>query len=409
MRAPLTPIKAFVHDATTMGDAGDSSAADDPRLSQWLLVAQAAERLAELRPGQRGAYVRMLEGRVLPVRLGRPTQIEGDGRIPVDADAELAERLRMEAEDMERAGCFELALSTVSSVCQILAKEPKKRLTARLLATAHMGRVIRQIGELGAAADCYTTVITEAQRAKDGPVAAHGFIGLGNVAHARGNRPSQKSFFHRALELAARGSPVELSAHQGLMVTANQQGELADALLHGWRAHDLALPESEVQLEIIANVANTAFCAGFFVAALSGFEFVIQRSSLTRNRLPAIGGGLRAAARAGEGARVLEIERIGYEDIKRSAAPYDVARFFFCAAEAKRILNDHSAVSPLVQASLSLADTYGFHELRIRAESLLTAAAPTAHVPAPETEFVVDASDPLVSSGISRLYALSGT
>lgn len=406
MRAPLTPIKAFVHDAAALGKGGSTGAADDSRLSQWLLVAQSAERLAELKPEQRDDYVRMLVSSVLPPREGRPTQIEGDGRKPVNAVAGLAERLRLEAEDMERGGCFEMAFTTISSVCQMLARG-KDSVTAKLLATAHLGRVARSIGELNVASDCYTTVTTEGTSISDGPVAAHGYIGLGNVAYTRGNRPSQKACYAKALELAPEGSPVELSAHQGLMVTANQQGEFADAMLHGWRAHDLAPPESEVQLEIIANVANTALYGGFYAAALVGFEYVIQRSPLVRNRLPVIGGGLRAAARVGEVGKVDEIERKGKEDVRHSTAPFEIARFYYCAAEARFILKDRDAVGPLIKASLALADTYGFHELRMRAESLLTTQMDSPKVTPPEAEFVVDVSDPRVRTGISRLRSLA--
>ena len=407
MRAPLTPIKAFVHDAATLGQAADSSAADNPRLSQWLPVAQAAERLAGLRPEERGDFVRMLGGSVLPLRARRPTQIEGDGRVPVDAMAELAERFRLEAEDMERAGCFELALTTVSSVCQMLARRPE-RLAARLLATAHLGRVVRQIGELNAAVDCYTTVTTEGQAASDGPVAAHGFIGLGNVAFARGNRPAQKTFFLKALELAAKGSSVVLSAHQGLMVTANQQGELADALLHGWRAHDLAPPESESQLEIVSNLSSTALYAGFYPAALSGFDFVIQKSSIARTRLPAIDGGIQAAARAGDEWRVNSLESLGREEFKRGAAPFDVARFLFFSAEARHILKQPHLAKPLLDETLALANNFGFHELCLRAEALILTGAAQLQPTATQRPFAyVDESDPIVKKGIGRLAALA--
>ena len=404
MRAPLTAIKAFLRDAATLGKAGDTSSADDPRMSQWLSVAQAAEHLAELRPAQRSEYAQILGSSVLPRRVERPTQIEGDGRVPTDAITELGERLRLEAEDMERAGCFELALTTVSSVCQMVARGS---VTARLLATAHLGRVTRQIGELHAAVDCYTTVTHAGMAINDGPVAAHGFIGLGNVAFARGNRPAQKAFFLRALELSVKGSPVELSAHQGLMVTANQQGELADALLHGWRAHDLAPQHSESQLEIINNLSSTALYAGFYAAALSGYDFVIQKSSIPRTRLPAIDGGIRAAARSGERNRVTLFEQLGRDELKRGAAPYDAARFLFCAAEAHQFLQEHHLAKPLLAESIALADTFGFHELSIRGDAMLDQATVRLATETQTTFDVIDATDPIVQHGISRLSALS--
>ena len=404
MRAPLTSIKAFVRDAENLGTAGEGPAVDDPRLSQWLLVAQAAERLAELKSAQRIEYAQMLTTSVLPMRAGRPTQIEGDGRVPVDAVAELAERLRLEAEDMERAGCFELALTTVSSVCQMLARGS---LTARMLATAHLGRVTRQIGELDSAVDCYTTVTKSGLAVNDGPVAAHGFIGLGNIAHSRGNRPDQKAHFLRALELAARGSPVELSAHQGLMVTANQVGDLADALLHGWCVHDLVAPDSEVRFETLTNLAVSALKGGFFEASLSGFEYVIQRTSLSRLRIPAIGGGMCAASLKGAPERVVELEQLGRAEVKHASLPLESAKFFFAAAEAHRNLGDEASVSALIASSLELANVFGFHELRVRAENFLETKPSRTLSRATRSTFIADERDPLVRDGIGRLTALS--
>lgn len=406
MRAPLTPIKAFIHDAATLGQQADNFAADDPRLSQWLLVAQASERLARLKPAERGEYVTMLRTSVLPLRAGRPTQIEGDGRVPTDALAELAERLRLDAEDMERAGCFELALTTVASVCQMLSRRPE-RLTARLLATAHLGRVVRQIGEFNSAVDCYTTVTTEGQAMKDGPVAAHGYIGLGNVAHARGNRPSQKAFFLKALDLAVKGSRVELSAHQGLLVTANLEGHLADALLHGWRAHDLAPPKSEAQYETVTNMSHTALHSGFYAAAQSGFDYVVLHALVPRIRLPAITGSIRAATRLKEHHKLDSFEDQGRIEASRTSNPFETAAFYFWAAVARKEFGDLAAAAPLLQSSLYLAEKFGLHELRLRAENLLTSDADSTPAgPSPASRYADD-NDPVVMDGIGRLTALA--
>ncbi|MGV3709751.1 MAG: hypothetical protein ACO1Q7_13030 [Gemmatimonas sp.] len=403
MRAPLTPIKAFVQDAAQRGAAGDHSSADDPRMSHWLLVAQAAERLAELRPAQRAEYLSRLGDSVLPERLERPTQIEGDGRVPVDATAELAERLRLEAEDMEREGCFELALTTVSSVCKMLARGS---LTARLLATAHLGRIVRQTGELDSAVDCYTSVTQTGLSVDDGPVAAHGYIGLGNVAYSRGNRPAQKSFFLKALELAPKGSPVELSAHQGLMVTANQQGELADALIHGWKVHDLAVPGSEVQLETISNLAQTALHSGFASASFAGYEYLIQHATVSRILLPALGGAIQAAAQLGDRASLSALEAKARMQIRSASLPHEAARTYLDAAEARTFLGDHESASTWISDCLELANTFGFHELQIKAETLRDTPRTALKEPAADVLGDSQSSSVAVRVGIERLSQL---
>ncbi|MEO7998277.1 MAG: hypothetical protein ABI852_12580, partial [Gemmatimonadaceae bacterium] len=373
MRAPLTPLKAFLHDAAALGRADSPGSNEDPRLSQWLSVAQAAERLAALPADHREEYVARLSTNVLQHREGRPTQTEGDGRAPTDALGQLAERIRLDAEDMEKAGCFEMARTTVSFVCQMLARAP---LTNRLLATAHLGRVNRQIGDLDAAVDCYSTVTEQGHAVADGPVTAHGYIGLGNIAHARGNRPQQEVFFEKALGLAAKGSPQELSAHQGLMIAATAQNHLADALLHGWRAHDLAPPESIVQFQILGNLAGAALRAGFYEAALNGYEFVIGKS-IVHDRLVACGRALMAAAHC-RPAELDRLEAFALTIINGSTPPFDVARFFLWAAEARQILKQTDFIAPRVRESLRIANQYRFNEISMKAEALLAASAFTS-------------------------------
>lgn len=403
MRAPLTPLKAFVHDAAVLGRADSPGSSEDPRLSQWLMVAQAAERLAGLPAKHREEYAARLSGGVLKSRDGRPTQTEGDGRAPTDVLGQLAERIRLDAEDMERAGCFELARTTVSFVCQMLARAP---LTNRLLATAHLGRVNRQIGDLPAAVDCYSTVTEEGQAANDGPVAAHGFIGLGNVAHSRGNRPQQKSFFEQALGSAAKGSPAELSAHQGLMNVAMAQNLLADALLHGWRAHDLAPPDSEVQIAVVGNLAYAAFSAGFYIASIAGSEHVLRLSKVPFNRLPAIGTLIRAAAFLRRVEEVQDMQIRAEKEITAGSPPFEVARLYLRCAEAWSEIEVFEPVAGLIAKMDQLADRHGFHELRILGESIARTAQGQSKIDR-DTSSQYDPADSIVTEGIGRLEALA--
>ena len=401
MRAPLTPLKAFVHDAEKLGDSAQSSD-NDARLSHWFSVAQAAERLATLAPNERPEYLKALGSALLPERAGRPTQVEGDGRAPSDPLGQLAERLRLEAEDMERGSCFELALITVSSVCQMVASEP----TGRLLATAHLGRVNRQMGDLDSAVDCYRTVTDDALSISDGPVASHGYIGLGNVAHSRGNRPDQKRFFDEALRLAAVGSVAEMSAHQGLLVVATSLGQLGDALLHGWRAHDLAPPSSDTQLSILGGIASVAREAGFYSASLAGLDFVIENAKLSSMRLPAIGGAIRAAARCGDAAGVRKYELLGRSELSHIAQPFEISRFLLWAAESWQILEQSSRVLPLVEEAMQVAQAYGFHEIELLAEALKTTASRTVRSDHARKAWEADAN---VITGIRRLAAMKGS
>jgi tetratricopeptide (TPR) repeat protein len=404
MRAPLTPLKAFVHDAEQLGDIGIASS-NDAQLSHWFAVAQAAERLATLAPHHRPEYLHVLVDAILPTRTERPTQIEGDGRTPVDALGQLAERLRLEAEDMERGSCFELALTTVSAVCQMLnSDEP----TGRLLATAQLGRVNRQMGDLESAVDCYKTVADDALALEDSPIAAHGYIGLGNVAHARGNRPEQKLFFDRALQLAAVGSVARLSAHQGLLNVAISQGELAEALLHGWKAHDLAPTGSDLQYEILNGLATIAREAGFLAASTAGFDFVIERLILPRQRLTSIGGAIRTAARMRDVAKVESLEKLGRIAMDKATQPFESARFLLWAAQAWNETDRPHLCFPIIDEAILIAEQYGFHEVAIRGDQLRSQVGKKL-IRSQKNLVPVWVDDAHVKQGICRLEALSST
>ena len=406
MRAPLTPLKAFLSDSEQLGETGFGSVGDG-RMSHWLSVAQAAERFGVMALVDRAEYVKSLSDSLLPKSNQRPTQIEGDGREPSDSLGKTAERFRLQAENMERAGCFELALVTVSSVCRALTDAP---LSQRLLATVHMGRVMRQMGDLDSAREVYTGVTTTALSAGERPIAAHGHIGLGVVAAERGNQPDQKAHYKKALDLAPRGSPVERSSHQGLMVVAVARNDLAEALLHGWRAHDLSPPNSDVQFEIIGNMARVAHEGGFYGAARAGFDFVLQHCKVARVRIVSAGGVVRTVASLGLRDDAMRYVALGTIEVGHGASRHDAARFFMWCAEAFSKLDDAKSCDEFAMRAEQIADVDGFYEIRHKSEALRNGTPGLAVSPISSTvargKLSVFKRDS-VRMGIDRLEALA--
>ena len=366
MRAPLTPLKAFLSDSERLGDTEPIDVADT-RLSRWLSVAQAAVRIAALSPNDRPEYVSSLCSGLLPPTDNRPTQIDGDGSKPLDELAKLGERFRVEAEEMERAGCFELALVTVSSICRTLSTGA---VSQRLLASVHMGRVMRGMGDLDNATECYTSVTDDAIKYGEGPIAAHGYIGLGNVASELGNKPLQKAHYLDALRLSPPGSPVELSSRMGLMIVARAQNDLADALLHGWRAHDLSPPNSDVQFSIINNMARVAHQAGFLDAAKAGFEFAIQQSTVPRSRITFIASSLPTLVQLGLRSEITRLVDAGSTEITKGAPPFEVSMFLLSAAETWHALGEYLQSETYANRAEELADRLRFNEVRMKVDAL---------------------------------------
>lgn len=405
MRSPLPAFQAFAHDAQSRTSPDESL---DEMLSGFLAVAKAAERLAVIGAGERDAYLRELAPDILPPSDARPSITHDAQPAPVESLGRLAERFRVEAERMERSGCFELAFTTMSAVCQLTARAD---LTTRMLATVHMGRVARQLGDLDTATDCYQKAADEALRERDGPLAARGFIGLGILAATRGNRPAERSMFERALSLAHPGGSVEMSAAQGLMLPALAEGRLIDALLYGWRAFDLTAPGSEERAMIVGNLATASLHGDFAAAALRGFLHVLTLTNTARIRLPTIGGAIRAAARLREDDRVRSLNAAGDIEADRAQMPFETARFLMYAAEAWATIGDRDFARNRLQDAIAIATQHGFFELRMRSEDALDALERNTLV-TPATNRTADevltnsSDDAQVSLGIRRLEAL---
>ena len=409
MRSPLTALEAFTRDArvatTVIGDAY-------PRLAGWFAVTKAAEQLCVMREDERSAYVATLAAGVLPPSPARPTLIHDAMQAPSNPLGRVTERLRVEAEDMERAGCFEMAFTTVAAACRLSVDAD---LVSRLTATAHLGRIARQLGDLGTAADCYDVVVGEAARVRDGPLGALGILGQGNIARMRGNRPEERRLYDVALSMAQPGGVCEGSAHIGLMNVASAENRFPDALSHGWRAFDVSPEGSDARVLALSNLAFAALRSGFAGAALNGFLHVLTLSNVSRIRLPVISGAMRSAAMKDDRQTVLRLEEVGREEASRANMPFEVASFTFHAAEAWLTLTDFDASRRLLVETRRIADEYGFHELGLKADAALTSfeqepfthrRAPTS-APGSASIQTYATADDLALDGIRRLEALS--
>lgn len=408
MRSPLTALEAFTRDArvatTVIGDAY-------PRLAGWFAVTKAAEQLCVMRDDERSAYVATLASGVLPPSPARPTLIHDAKHAPSNLLGRVTERLRVEAEDMERAGSFEMAFTTVAAACRLSVDAD---LVSRLTATAHLGRIARQLGDLGTAADCYDVVVGEAARVRDGPLGALGILGQGTLARMRGNRPEERRLYDVALSLAHPGGVCEGSAHLGLMNVANAEKRFKDALLHGWRAFDVAPEAGDARVTALSNLAFTALLSGFAGAALNGFLHILTITDVARIRLPSIAGAVSAAALRHDRPMVSKLEKQGREEASHANLPFEVASFTLRAAEAWKSLHDYDAAARLLVEARYIAQTCGFHELEQRAESdiaairvlqLTSSRAPTSAPGFANTHLTATALQPPLD-GIRRLEAL---
>jgi hypothetical protein len=407
MRKPLSPLKAFELDARSAAeravDIGDA-------LVMWLSIAQSADQLPGLRGARRDEAVRQAIDLLRPLGLQRPTMQHDRRAAPTEGIEFVAEQFRSAAEAMERAGCFELAYTTVSAICRLTARAGY---VAAALATVHLGRIARQMNDLSSAEDCYASMVETCVRERDGPLEARGHIGFALLHDMRGNLPAAEAEYLVALHLAEPSGSTCVAACQGLMSIAIANRRLADALLYGWRLYDMSEHDLDARTSVLADLSVVALHAGFAEAASRGFEHALTLSRLPRIRLDTLAGAIRAAARLGDRARVERYDGEILTGIATVNYSHITSFALLCAAEAWSVVGEIPTARARVEACLDVARRFGHHEQFFRAEQLSqmmdredesTSYAGAADEP---VSYRGNPRDAVVVSSIRRLEALA--
>ena len=330
-------------------------------------VAQLAERLAAARGDTRAAALAEAELRLEAFAHPRPTMVHDAQPRPSDPVGKVAELLRAAAEEMERAGSFELAYATVTGACRLTAGADY---VSASLATLHLGRVARQMNDYAVAKDCYDTMLSVALREQDGPLAARGHIGLALLHDMKGNLPAAEAEYKRALRMATPMRGAFASASQGLMSLALTRGQLADALLYGWNVYDASADDTEVRAGVLGELSSVALSAGFYEAALKGYLFASSLSNVPRLHVVVASGVIRAAARLHEMVLMRRYDVRLLDDIARANQPHTAAMCLLFAAEGWVFVQDFTTARERLDHGRALAEQFGYFEYVFRADAI---------------------------------------
>lgn len=362
MREPLAPMSAYQVDV----GVGERWLGHPTQPHGWFSIAHLAYRAASLPPDERLAFIRSTPASLLPDPERRPTHVDYGNPRSSDPIVLLAEQLRVAAEEMERDGCFEMAYTTVTAAGRIVARSDA---ASAMCANNQLARIARQLGDVETAEEIYQNVVDDGTTRGFPAVAGLALAGLGNIAIMRGNRPAQLSFFSQALSIAPAGSALESAARWGLMNYALATNSLADALLHGWRAHDLATTDDE-RAGILSNLASVAHQARFVDQAIAGFEGALRLAKPARLWLSIAAS---AAPAAGDGKRIdvlRQLETSGQLHTS-TAVPFEQCQWLLGLAQGWSAANEPEPAERFARAALALARTHEFHELAYRAEEAL--------------------------------------
>ncbi len=362
MREPLVPMNAYQVD---VGE-GTRWLGHPTQPHGWFSITHLAYRIASLPPEARLAFIRTTPESLLPDPALRPTHVDYGNPRSVNPFVVLSEQLRVAAEEMERDGCFEMAYTTVTAAARIVARFDA---ASAMCANNQLARIARQLGEVETAEEIYRNVVEDGTTRGFPAVAGLALAGLGNIAIMRGNRPAQLSFFSRALAVAPDGSSLESAARWGLMNYALATNSLADALLHGWRAHDLATTDDE-RAGILSNLASVAHQARFVDQAVAGFEGALRLAKPARLWLSIAASAAQAAGDGGRPDLLKQLEQRGQRHAS-TAVPFEHCQWLLGLAQGWNSASEVEPAERFAREALALARTHEFHELAYRAEEAL--------------------------------------
>jgi len=383
-------LEAFKADSLTLRASPRAAALS----GHWHFVSHVLSRLGELPLDKRDAFLQRAVAALDAVDPGLSGEQDAEGSDASDlalgsrrlrealdamrrrkhgAPSQLADAVQPMVARQEELAAFQIALATLLALRSALHPlDPP--LEGRLL--AQQGRVLRQGGELSAAAQVYSHAARLGRTSGDADVEIRATIGAGVVANMRGNYPQARACFRRAIRVATgEGHAAHVAAaHQGLLAAAVAACDSGTALRHGWSAFHQAEGKPDQQAEALTSLAQVAASAGEYGAALNGFLMAEQLTDLVRIQLPALGGAAVAAAHRLDAALVAALESRAFSVIARSHQPFEDAKVLVELAEARLLLGETEGAEALLARATALAHEKGFYEI-LHHTARLTAGA----------------------------------
>ncbi|HYV96548.1 MAG TPA: hypothetical protein VE967_03740 [Gemmatimonadaceae bacterium] len=374
----LAPFEAFARDAEAL-----RVEEDETRLPvKWLAAAQVAARIADSRPDERKALLR--------VWVKQQSDDGADGvwsalavpGIPVHDLASASEALCHIAADMERGGAFNLAYSTVTHMrLSMLDRGPAR---ARGYATLQQARVLRQMALLEEAQDTYEEAREDAIRAHDRELEGLALAGLSVVIGHRGNYPEVVRLNTLALQTFPEGSRSCYMAHGNLMIAAKAMNDFPSAFEHGWRGYDSAGDDMERRATIIANLSALAFRLGRFKASRRGCLASLSLTTVARIQIPVLANLALIAGATNDLAELGRITSMIDRRLASTTLHFELAHACFDLAQAWQQVGELQKAEQHLSRAREIAAERGFHEVSFRSEVLaeaIASAAAAAHAP----------------------------
>lgn len=212
-----------------------------------------------------------------------------------DRDRSASEAIVILSDKVLAAGAFHLAGALLDA---LIDTDSTLNVVQRGRLLTKRARVEWKMGKNDDAADRYRNIERLGRRSRSAELKVRAWIGFTVLSQIRENYEEMQRFAGRAARLAARENLPKLAreAHKGLMIAAGVRRRVDDALLHGWAVYRLSIGDSVDEADVLLNLGQVLFDAGFIDVARAAFASVVSREVAANLMLPALGGLALASA-----------------------------------------------------------------------------------------------------------------
>jgi tetratricopeptide (TPR) repeat protein len=343
----------------------------------WIAVATVLEHATLVDEPTRGELLREA------VRLA--TEIVGADEVQrlaerewQDRDRSASEAIVILADRVHSDGALNLAANIYDG---LLDADASLTAVQRGRILAKRARVEWKSGRAEEAADRYRHIESLGRYSNSPELRIRAWIGFVALNQVHQNYEQVDRYSRRAARLAERTHlrRLERDARSGLMIAASLTGRPDDALVHGWAVYQLSIGDPLDEAEVLQNLGQVLFNAGFVDVARAAFASVASRELPARWILPALGGLALASAASGHDLTTewaaREILRVDPLNVPR----YPLASALTEATIALTRIDRKKTALRCREAALRLAQEYDFGELAKQLDGLET-SLPSAKV-----------------------------
>jgi hypothetical protein len=287
-----------------------------------------------------------------------------------DRDRCSAEPIMLLAKVMADADAFRLAGVLLDT---LLRADTSLNAVQRGRILAQRARVAWMAGEIDDARERYAFVESLGRRSRSAELRVRAWNGFAALAQMRGNFPEVRRHARRASRLADQEGMHALSrtAHFAVVVAASAERRFDEALTEGWKVYQLSLGDPIDEAGALQTIGQVLLLSGHAAVSEIAFSAVCSRALPARILLPALGGMAMASAAAGH-EPTMEWAVREARSMRRTAAPrYAVTLALLDCARALRTVGRANEANECATESLALAKRHRFHEIEMRAETLL--------------------------------------